>query len=190
MPDFLALRVYSTIARLNQRDGRYEEAAAATEAAIAAAMSDPELTPAGRDLMLMQLIWTLRPGRCDRILEVIEPIESRLAANPVIAGDVLARLLATCAVRAGRDADAALARLAPWWEIAKDPAIDPMMRMNVVSAYLEVFDVLGRDTDFAHWADELAALEASGIDVEQFASRMPWVARALAMTREDRAPSP
>ena len=190
LPASLALRVYAMVARLNQRDGRFEEAATVNEAALAATMLDPELVPQSRDILVMQLSWNFRPHRCDRVLDLIEPIEARLAVNPSVSGDILARLMATCEVRVGRDVDAALARLAPWWEHVQDPAIDPLVRVDVVLAYLEIFDVLGRDTDFAHWAEELAALEAGGIDVEQFASRMPWVARALAMPREGRAPSP
>ncbi|MBK8286824.1 MAG: serine/threonine protein kinase [Ahniella sp.] len=189
LPAQLAMRVYATAAVLNQRDGRYEKAIAATEAALAAAMADTELSREGRDIMVTRLSWNFRPLRCDRVLEVIEPIESRLKVNPGVAGDVLARLMATCEVRVGRDVDAALARLAPWWESAQDPSVDPMMRLDVVSAHLEIFDVLGRDADFANWARELVALEAAGIDVAQLAPRMPWIARARAMNRDERAPS-
>ncbi|MCB1600250.1 MAG: hypothetical protein KDI66_09570, partial [Xanthomonadales bacterium] len=185
LPAPLALRVYMITSSLNQRDGRYDQAIAATEAALAAALADTELTEAGRDMTLFRLSWTLRPRRCDRVLEMIGPIESRLAANPAIPGDVLARLLATCEVRAGRDVDNALARLAPWWQRAQDPAIDRMVRLEVINAHLEIFDVLGRDADFAQWARELAALEAAGVELPRLATRMPWIMRARALSKGD-----
>ena len=185
LPAPLALRVYMITSSLNQRDGRYDQAIAATEAALAAALADTELTEAGRDMTLFRLSWTLRPRRCDRVLEMIGPIESRVAANPAIPGDVLARLLATCEVRAGHDVDNALARLAPWWQRAQDPAIDRMVRLEVINAHLEIFDVLGRDADFAQWARELAALEAAGVELPRLATRMPWIMRARALSKGD-----
>lgn len=185
LPAPLALRVYMITSSLNQRDGRYDQAIAAAEAALAAAVADTELTDAGRDMTLFRLSWTFRPRRCDRVIEIIGPIEARLAANPAIPGDVLARLLATCEVRAGRDVDSALARLAPWWQRAQDPAVDPMMRWEMINAHLEIFDVLARDVDFGQWARELAALQPVGVDLDQLATRMPWLARARALNRGD-----
>ncbi|MGE4070297.1 MAG: protein kinase [Lysobacterales bacterium] len=189
LPAPLALRVYMIAASLNQWDGRYDQAVAAAEAALAAALADTDLTDESRDRTLLALSWSFRPQRCDRVIEVIGPIESRLTSNPGVSGDVLARLLSTCEVRAGRDVDSALARLAPWWQRLQDPAVDPMIRLDVISAHLEIFDVLGRDADFAQWARELAALEAAGLDLDKLATRMPWIARARAMTRGVGAPS-
>jgi predicted Ser/Thr protein kinase len=185
LPAPVALQVYMIAALLNQRDGRYDEAVAAAEVALAAAMANTELTEESRDATLFYLSWSFRPQRCDRVLEMIGPIESRLAGNPGIVGDALACLLATCEVRAGRDVDSALARLAPWWQRLQDPAVDPRMRWDVISAHLEIFDVLGRDADFAQWARELAAMEAAGIDLDKLATRMSWISRARAMSSGD-----
>lgn len=185
LPAPLALRVYMIAASMNQQDGRYDQAVAAAEAALAAALADTELTDESRDKTLLGLSWSFRPQRCDRVLEVIGPIESRLTSNPGVSGDILARLLSTCEVRAGRDVGSALARLAPWWQRLQDPGVDPMMRLDVISAHLEIFDVLGRDADFALWARELAALEATGLDLDKLATRMSWIARARAMNSRD-----
>jgi hypothetical protein len=59
------------------------------------------------------------------------------------------------------------------------------MRWDVISAHLEIFDVLGRDADFAQWARELAAMEAAGIDLDKLATRMSWISRARAMSSGD-----
>jgi hypothetical protein len=59
----------------------------------------------------------------------------------------------------------------------------------MINAHLEIFDVLARDADFAQWARELAALKPVGIDLDQMATRMPWLARAQALVRDDPKPS-
>jgi predicted Ser/Thr protein kinase len=184
LPAPLALRVYSTVAYLNREAGRYAQAVDFAEAAVAAAVADTELVAEGRDHILFGLSWSFRPHRCDRVLDVLGPIESRLASNPAVAGDALARLLATCEVRAGRDVDAALARLAPWWQRVQDLALDPAIRLEVINAHLEIFDLLGRDAEFERWALELATLEPGGIDLDKLAARMPWMARARSLHPE------
>lgn len=159
--------------------GERERAVAAAEGAISALQANTEVPPEMRDQMLMSMIWSLRPERCDRVLELIGPLEARLAAAPGVGGDVLARLLSTCEVRAGRDLETALARLAPWWTKAQQPDMDPMVRWEVINAHLEIYHVLGREPEFNRWARELQALEAAGIDVGSISlARMPWVARA------------
>lgn len=162
--------------------GLNDAAIATAERTIAAIQATPDLSEAGRDMLLMHSSWSFRPSRCDRVLELIGPIESRLLTYPAISGDVLTRLLSTCEVRAGRDPEAALARLAPWWEKARQPDVDPMLRLEVINAYLEIYDVLGRDAEFARWARELGALEATGMDISHLSiQRMPWVQRARAL---------
>ena len=168
-----------------------DEAAIATlERTIALIQRAPDLTDAARDILLMQSSWSFRPSRCDRVLELIGPIESRLLTYPAISGDVLARLLSTCEVRAGRDPQAALARLAPWWEKARQPDVDPLLRLEVVNAHLEIFDVLGDEAEFARWGRELRALEAAGLDLTATlpVKRMPWVLRAQALGPPASAP--
>jgi hypothetical protein len=159
--------------------GSHDTAMDMAERALDAVAADTELSEQGRDVMLMRLSWSLRPARCDRVLALIGPIEPRLAGYPGIGGDVLARLLATCEVRAGRDPSVALARLAPWWEQAQEAGVDPAVRFEVINAHLEIFDVLGDDAEFARWARELAALEAAGVDTSVYPiERMPWIAKA------------
>ncbi|MFO1494393.1 MAG: serine/threonine-protein kinase [Lysobacterales bacterium] len=159
--------------------GERERAVAAAEGAISALQANTEMPLAMRDQMLMSMIWSLRPERCDRVVELIGPIEARLAASPGIGGDVLARLLSTCEVRAGRDLNTALARLAPWWAKAQQADTDPTVRWEVINAHLEIYYALGREPEFSRWARELQALEAAGVDVGPIALvRMPWVAQA------------
>jgi hypothetical protein len=182
LPPAFVHQVSTGMAFTLQALGRTPQAIDAAERAIAAVLADPELTEPARDIQLMQTSWALRPSRCDRVLELVGPREQRLASYPQVGGDVLARLLSTCEVRAGRDPDAALARLAGWWERAADPAVDALIRIEVVNAHLEVFDVLGRDAEFARWAGELEAIERSGQDMSLLISRrMPWVERARRM---------
>jgi hypothetical protein len=170
--------------------GLTDAAIATAERTVEAILATPDLSEAARDIHLMQASWSLRPSRCDRVLELIGPIESRLLTYPAISGDVLARLLSTCEVRAGRDPEAALARLTPWWEKARQPDVDPMLRLEVVNAHLEIYDVLGDDAEFARWAREFGALETAGLDLSATLSiqRMPWVVRARALSRQ--APDP
>jgi len=64
-----------------------------------------------------------------------------------------------------------------------------VIRVEVVNAHLEIFDVLGRDAEFARWAGELEAIERSGQDLSLLlARRMPWVERARRMN--GRMPAP
>jgi hypothetical protein len=189
LPIAFVHQVMTSAASTLQRLGQTPQAMEAAERAIAALLADDELTEPARDILLMRAVWPLRPAGCARVLEVIGPRESRLAGYAQVGGDVLARLLSTCEVRAGRDPDAALARLAPWWERAADPAVDPVIRVEVVNAHLEIFDVLGRDAEFARWAGELEAIERSGQDLSLLlARRMPWVERARRMN--GRMPAP
>lgn len=60
----------------------------------------------------------------------------------------------------------------------------------MVNAYLEIFDVLGDEAEFARWARELRALEAAGLDLSATLpiQRMPWVQRAQALGTPDSAP--
>ena len=191
LPPAFVHQVSTGVAFTLQALGRTAQATDAAERAIAAVLADPEMTEPARDIQLMQTAWALRPSRCDRVLELIGPRERRLATYPQVGGDVLARLLSTCEVRAGRDPAAALARLAPWWARAADPAVDPLIRVEVVNAHLEIFDVLGRDADFARWAGELETIERSGQDLSLLLSRrMPWVERARRLHGRDPPPAP
>jgi predicted Ser/Thr protein kinase len=159
--------------------GDRERAIDATERAIVALQANTELPQEARDRQLLAMSWSFRPDRCERVLELIGPIEARLAASPGVGGDVLARLLSTCEVRAGREPGRALARLEPWWSKAQQAGIDPLVRWEVINAHLEIYDVLGRDEEFARWAREMATLEAAGVDLGVFAmARMPWVEKA------------
>jgi len=183
LPPAVAGPMFNDAAFLYLELGLNDAAIATAERTIAAIQATPDLSEAGRDMLLMHSSWSFRPSRCDRVLELIGPIESRLLTYPAISGDVLTRLLSTCEVRAGRDPEAALARLAPWWEKARQPDVDPMLRLEVINAYLEIYDVLGRDAEFARWARELGALEAAGLDLSATLpiQRMPWVQRARAL---------
>ncbi len=171
--------VYAAAAALYRQAGRTADAVPIAEHAIRAMDADPELTPEARDIEMMTWSWSFRPDRCDRVLDLVLPIEARLRRNPGVAGDVLDRLLATCEVRAGRDVEAALARLEPWWQRAQGPGLDPVLRLEVVIAQLEIHDFLGRDADFRRWAGELHRLMAEGVSTENYPiSQMPWLIRA------------
>lgn len=191
LPPSSARLVLHDAAFLYTNAGQRTEAVATTDLAIEALKANSELPQAVRDQLLMFMSWSFRPERCDRVLALIEPIEARLAALPSVPGDVMARLLATCEVRAEGDLASALARLEPWRLQAQQPGIDPLLRQEIVIAYLEIYDVLGREPEFLHWARELKALEASGVKPHEFsAKRMPWVQRArevVAATQERQA---
>jgi predicted Ser/Thr protein kinase len=162
-----------------RRAGRYADAMRVAEQAIRGLDVDPELTPEARDAEVFSASWSFRPDHCERVLELLLPIEARLRANPATPGDVLDRLLSTCEVRAGRDVDAALARLAPWWTRAQAPGMDPVLRLEVIISALEIHHVLGRDADFQRWAQELRRVEAEGVQTTQLdATKMPWLKRA------------
>jgi len=190
LPPSVARPMLGQAAYLYRDLGLDAAAIAAVERTIESILRTPDLSEAARDILLMQSSWSFRPSRCDRVLELIGPIESRLLTYPAISGDVLARLLSTCEVRAGRDPEAALARLAPWWDKARQPGVDPMLRLEVVNAHLEIFDVLGNDAEFARWAGELGALEDSGVDLTATlpVQRMPWVQRARALGSQTSPP--
>lgn len=183
LPPAVARPMLNDAAYLYRELGLTDAAIATAERTVEAILATPDLSEAARDIHLMRSSWSFRPSRCDRVLELIGPIESRLLTYPAISGDVLARLLSTCEVRAGRDPKAALARLAPWWEKARQSDVDPMLRLEVVNAHLEIFDVLGDEAEFARWAREFGALEAAGLDLSATLSiqRMPWVVRARAL---------
>jgi hypothetical protein len=179
LPPSIAQMVFAQVAFLYRGLGRDADAIAAAERAVAAVQANGEVPQQSRDIFLMQISWSFRPTRCDRVLDLIGPIETRLASYPAIGGDTLARLLATCEVRVGRDPAEALARLAPWWDKAREPGVDPMFRYEMINGHLEIFHVLGRDAEFAQWARELVAVEATGIEVQHTASyRAPWMVRA------------
>jgi hypothetical protein len=179
LPPSIAQMVFAQVAFLYRGLGRDADAIAAAERAVAAVQANGEVPQQSRDIFLMQISWSFRPTRCDRVLDLIGPIETRLASYPAIGGDTLARLLATCEVRVGRDPAEALARLAPWWDKAREPGVDPMFRYEMINGHLEIFHVLGRDAEFAQWARELVAVEATGIEVEHTAAyRAPWMVRA------------
>jgi hypothetical protein len=179
LPPSVARPMLGSAAYLYRELGLTDAAIATVERTVEAILGAPDLSEAARDILLMHSSWSFRPSRCDRVLELIGPIESRLLTYPAISGDVLTRLLSTCEVRAGRDPEVALARLAPWWEKARKPDVDPMLRLEVVNAYLEIYDVLGDDAEFARWAREWAGIEASGVDTSHYAIvRMPWLERA------------
>lgn len=179
LPPSIVQMVFAHVAFLYRELGREADAIAAAERAVAAVQANDELPQQSRDVVLMAISWQFRPTRCDRVLDLIGPIEARLASYPAIGGDTLARLLATCEVRVGRDPAAALARLAPWWDKAREPGVDPMFRHEVINGHLEIFHVLGRDAEFAQWARELVAVEAAGLNAEHTpAYRAPWMERA------------
>ena len=190
LPPSVARPMLGQAAYLYRELGLDDAAIATVERTIESIRSAPDLSDAARDILLMQSSWSFRPSRCDRVLDLIGPIESRLLTYPAISGDVLARLLSTCEVRAGRDPKAALARLTPWWEKARQPDVDPMLRLEVVNAHLEIHDVLGDDAEFARWARELGALEAAGLDLAATLpiQRMPWVLRAQAIVAQGSPP--
>jgi predicted Ser/Thr protein kinase len=179
LPPSIAQVVFAQVGSLYRTLGREADAIAATERAVAAVQANEEVPQQSRDISLMAISWQFRPTRCDRVLDLIGPIEARLASYPFIGGDTLARLLATCEVRVGRDPAAALARLAPWWDKAREPGVDPMFRHEVINGHLEIFHVLGRDVEFAQWARELVDVEAGGVIAEHTpAYRTPWMVRA------------
>jgi predicted Ser/Thr protein kinase len=179
LPPSIAQPVFGQVAYFYRVLGHDSAALVAVERAIVALQANDELPEQARDMQLMQMAYILRPNRCDRVLDLIGPIEARLATYPAIGGDLIARLLATCEVRVGRDPAAALARLAPWWEKARQPGMDPLLRYEMINGHLEIFDVLGRDAEFAQWARELVAVEAAGIEVQHTpAYRAPWMVRA------------
>ncbi|MBK9654670.1 MAG: hypothetical protein IPO66_04050 [Rhodanobacteraceae bacterium] len=91
---------------------------------------------------------------------------------------MLSRLLATCEVRAGRDPAPALARLDAVWDAALRDDSASAVRLEAILGYLEIFDFLGRDDDFARWAKALRELERSGVPLDVARGR-PWVERAL-----------
>mgnify|MGYP002777073795 FL=1 len=190
LPPSVARPMLAQAAYLYRELGLDAAAIATVERTIESIRSAPDLSEAARDILLMHSSWAFRPSRCDRVLDLIGPIESRLLTYPAISGDVLARLLSTCEVRAGRDPEAALARLAPWWDKARQPDVDPMLRLEVVNAHLEIHDVLGDDAEFARWARELGALEAAGLDLSATlpVQRMPWVLRAQAIVAQGSPP--
>lgn len=178
LPPSIVQMAFAHVAFLYRTLGREADAIAAAERAVAALQANDELPQQSRDVVLMAISWQFRPTRCDRVLDLIGPIEARLASYPAIGGDTLARLLATCEVRVGRDPAAALARLAPWWEKAREPGVDPMFRHEVINGHLEIFHVLRRDAEFAQWARELVAVEAAGVNAEHTpAYRAPWMGR-------------
>ena len=185
LPPTVVRPMLAQAAYLYRELGLDDAAIATVERTIESIRGASDLSEAARDILLMQISWSFRPSRCDRVLELIGPIESRLLTYPAISGDVLARLLSTCEVRAGRDPGAALARLGPWWEKAQQPDVDPMLRLEVVNAHLEIYDVLGRDAEFARWTRELAVLEAAGMDLSSVLPlhRMPWLERARRIAR-------
>lgn len=179
LPPSIAVLALNQAGWLYKSLGDGEAAMDAAERAINALAANTEISEQGRDLMLMRLSWSLRPARCDRVLALLGPIEARLAGYPAVGGDVLARLMATCEVRAGRDPSVALARLAPWWEHARKPGVDPAVRFEVITAHLEIFDVLGDDAEFARWARAFVAVEAAGVHTGSYPiERMPWLTRA------------
>jgi predicted Ser/Thr protein kinase len=179
LPPSIAQMIFAQVGYLYRGLGRDADAIAAAERAVAAVQANDEVPQQSRDIILMQMSWSFRPTRCDRVLDLIGPIEARLASYPAIGADTLARLLATCEVRVGRDPAAALARLAPWWEKARAPGVDPMFRLEMINGHLEIFHVLGRDAEFAQWARELVALEAAGVEAGHTpAYRAPWMVRA------------
>jgi GrpB-like predicted nucleotidyltransferase (UPF0157 family) len=190
LPPSVARPMLAQAAFLYRELGLDAAAIATVERTIDSIRSAPDLSEAARDILLMQSSWSFRPSRCDRVVDLIGPIESRLLTYPAISGDVLARLLSTCEVRAGRDPEAALARLAPWWDKARQPDVDPMLRLEVVNAHLEIHDVLRDDAEFARWARELGALEAAGLDLSATlpVQRMPWVLRAQAIVTQGSPP--
>lgn len=187
LPRPLAQQVLAGAAFVYLEMAQAESAMATAEQAIRMAENDAELSAPQRDQLILRLSWLFRPSRCDRVLELVGPLEARLSGNPAVAGDVLARLLSTCEVRAGHDPTAALARLAPWWQRAQDPAIDRMVRFEVINAHLEIHDVLGDEHSFAHWAVLLAELEAAMPSLRTLKlDHMPWIARARHLQAEVR----
>jgi tetratricopeptide (TPR) repeat protein len=182
LPSPLDQHLLSGAAFVYGKLGDTQAAIATAEQALRALQDDPELSTPQRDQLILRLSWLFRPSRCDRVLELIGPMETRLSRNPAVAGDVLARLLSTCEVRAGKDPGVALARLAPWWQRAQDPAVDRMVQFEVISAYLEIHDVLGREDEFARWASLLAELETAMPTIRTLQlDHMTWVTRARAL---------
>jgi predicted Ser/Thr protein kinase len=157
---------------------RADDALRAADAALAALLRDPEVDEALRDRLVFQLSWYYRPAHCDRVLDLLLPRESRLRSQPGAQIDVLSRLLSTCEVHAGRDPAPALARLDVLWNAAERDAAASAVRLELIIGYLEIFDTLGRDDDFARWAEALRELERSGVPLDVVRGR-PWVERAL-----------
>ena len=170
---------HASLAHAHSRSGRAEEAAAHAERAATLMLESADLFEPTRDVGLMRVAWSLRPQRCDRVLEWIEPRAERLASYPGTPGDVLARLLATCDVRVGRPVAQALARLAPWVEAARKPGIDPWVRFEMVNAHLEIYHLAGDHAGFAEWAEVLAQLQRDGLALDPtLVRRSPWLQRA------------
>lgn len=156
---------------------RADDVLRATDAALAALLRDPEIDEALRDRKAWHVSWYYRPAHCDRVLEILLPRESRLRSQGG-GVDVLSRMLATCEVRAGRDPAPALARLDAVWDAALRDDSASAVRLEAILGYLEIFDFLGRDDDFARWAKALRELERSGVPLDVARGR-PWVERAL-----------
>ena len=180
---------YTALSMLLRAQNRFDDSAAANDAALAAVRNDPELTRDSRDARFWNAAWNYRPAHCERALALIDPIAERLRTYPWMEPDIYARLFSTCEVRVGRDPKRAIARLDESWEkLGKTRKLDDLLRSDIVNAYLEVYDVLGDETEFRRWAAELQRMVAAGMPTNALLSgRFPWMERALKL-KLDEAP--
>lgn len=184
--------LYNTQAVLLRSLRRYDEAAAAADQAIAATQRYAELDDAVRAVWVFLTAWHYRPHHCARVLDHILPLEPLLRARQGFNHDTLARLLSTCEVRVGRDPAAAIARMdRAWAELTPNQAPDSLVRMELINGYLELYDVLRREDEFAHWAAELDAMVQRGLRIEPFFDGgFPWIERARRLHGDPRATLP
>lgn len=180
----LSLRSESRLL-LAQAYGRLEQpdpAAATLDEALPLLLADPELPGATLDRILLMQVDLYFPARCARVLELLGPREARMRDQPWVMRDVLAYHLSACEVLTGADPAHALARLDQEWQIAQARASVIEAKAVLADGYLLIYDHLGRDAEFNHWAHEFGAMLDTGFYARDYPfERRPHLIRALTL---------